>query len=81
MKTIYNNGVVKISETGRDYDFIAIVENKLDRKIQLTFKDEKLEDETLILSADDWCGILSDDDGYLKLKELKNGRFAVKIYQ
>lgn len=81
MKTVYNDGVVKISETRRDYDFIAVVENKIDRKIQLTFKDENLEDEALVLSEGDWCGILADSDGYFKLKELKNGRFSVKMCQ
>lgn len=80
MKTVYNDGVVKISETGRDYDFIAVIENKLDKKIQITFVDENLEDKILI-SADGWCGILADDDGYLRLEELKNGRFSVKMCQ
>ena len=81
MKTVYNDGFVKVSETGRDYDFIAVVENKFDRKIQITFKDENLQDETLILSEGDWCGILADDNGYLTLEELKNGRFSIKMCQ
>lgn len=53
MKTIFENDIVKISETGRNYDFIAVVENKLDEEIQVIFDDEDLEPETLTIDGND----------------------------
>lgn len=78
MKTIFENDIVKISETGRNYDFIAVVENKLDEEIQVIFYDEDFEYKTMTLSGNDWCGILANSNGYFVLEELKNGRFLAE---
>jgi hypothetical protein len=39
MKTIIENKKIKVSETGRDYDFIATVENKTNRHIRILEKN------------------------------------------
>ena len=78
MKAIFENDIVKVSETGRNYDFIAVVENKLDEEIQVIFDDEDLEPETLTIDGNDWCGILADGMGYMIADELLNGRFLAE---
>ena len=78
MKTIFENDIVKISETGRNYDFIAVVENKLDEEIQVIFDDEDLEPETLTIDGNDWCGILAGSNGCYMVEELRNGKFLAE---
>lgn len=76
MKTVFENNVIKISTTDRDYDFIAIVENKTDKEIQIIF-DNELEFCNFSVDANDWVGLLANDDGYTSLKELEAERFTV----
>ena len=78
MKVIFENDIVKVSETGRDYDFIAVVENKLDKEIQLIFDDEDLEPETMTIDGNDWCGIVANYGGRLVVEELRSGRFLAE---
>ena len=80
MKTFFENGIVKLSETKHGYDFIGTIENKLDdKKIKIVFDDESLENESLIIAPKDWCGILADNYGNYEMEELKNGRFSIEI--
>ena len=79
MKAIFENDIVKVSETGRDYDFVAVVENKIDRKIQLIFDVEGLEPETMTIDGNDWCGVVANYGGRLVVEELKSGRFLVEV--
>ena len=79
MKVIFENDIVKVSETGRDYDFIAVVENKLDEEIQVIFDDEDLEPETMTIDGNDWCGILANYGGRLVVEEIKGGRFLAEV--
>ena len=76
MKTVFENEVIKVSRTGRDYDFIAVVENKTDKKVQIVF-DNELEFYNFSLGANDWVGLLANDDGYATLEELEAERFTV----
>ena len=78
MKVIFENDIVKVSETGRDYDIIAVVENKLDEEIQVIFDDEDLESETITIDGNDWCGILANYGGRLVVEEIKHGRFLAE---
>lgn len=76
MKTVFENDVIKVLKTDRDYDFIAVVENKTDKEIQIIF-DNELEFCNFSVDANDWVGILANDDGYTSLKELEAERFTV----
>ena len=78
MKVIFENDIVKVSETGRDYDFIAVVENKLDKEIQVIFDVEDLEPETMTIDGNDWCGIVANYGGRLVVEELRSGRFLAE---
>lgn len=80
-RVVYENELVKVIETGRNYDYIAVVENKHDNEIQVIFNDETFEPETLTIAGDNWCGILADNNGCFLLEELKNGRFLAEVTQ
>lgn len=75
MKIVFENDVIKVSRTGRDYDFIAVVENKTDKKVKIIFNHDEVEDFSI--DASDWVGLLANDDGYTSLEELEVGRFIV----
>ena len=60
MKTVFENEVIKVSRTGRDYDFIAVVENKTDKKVKIIFNHDDVEDFSIC--ANDWVGLLADYD-------------------
>lgn len=76
MTIVFENDLIKVSRTGRDYDFIAVVENKTDKEVQIIF-DNELEYCNFSVDANDWVGILANDDGYTSLKELEAERFEV----
>lgn len=77
MKTVFENDVVKVSRTGRDYDFIAVIENKTGKEVQIIFDNDEMESQNFFVSANDWVGLLANDEGYLSLEELEAERFTV----
>lgn len=76
METVFENDVIKVSRTGRDYDFIAVVENKTNKEIKIVFNDE-FEFCNFSVDSNDWIGLLANDDGYTSLEELEAERFTV----
>lgn len=72
---IFENAKIKITTTGRDYDFIATVSNLTNYPIVITFRGDDL--EPLKIAPSDWLGILADDEGRELLEEMKSRRFDV----
>ena len=70
---IFENARIKITTTGRNYDFIATVSNLTNYPIVITFMDHDL--EPIKIEPSDWLGILADDEGQAILEELEAGRF------
>ena len=62
---IYDKDGIKVATTGRDYDFIATIENDTD-------EDYCVEDLGLCVPAHDWVGFLADDEGYADLEYFKS---------
>jgi hypothetical protein len=80
-KTIYEDENITVSTTGKDYDFIAIVENHGDEDVTIRFdeSDEVGSDEhNFSLDAGDWAGLLANVDGYICLSAFYNGKFSVE---
>lgn len=77
MNKIFENDKIKVSETGRDYDFIAVIENKTDKEIKIVFDDDEMEIYNFLIEPNDWVGFLADDEGYEQFEEVKNGRFKI----
>lgn len=73
-------GQVEIKETGRDYDFIAVVENNTTKTLKLYVDDlESWYSEPIIVSANDWVGLLADDEGRETMENIKNGDFKAVL--
>lgn len=64
-KVVYDKDGIKVATTGRDYDFIATIENDTD-------EEYCVEDLGLCVPAHDWVGLLADDEGYADLEYFKS---------
>lgn len=81
MKTLFENEKVKVSETGRDYDFIATIENKTQDDILITFPDtDDFFGEDFIIPANDWVGILAIEETPNLMQALEQGDFDINTY-
>lgn len=79
MKTVFENALIRVKTTGRDYDFIAVVENKTEHKLDFLPKDDLEEDfERFSIEPNDWIGLLADSDGRDTLDAILYGRFVLK---
>jgi len=76
MKTIFENDLIKVSETGKVSDFIATIENKTDQEIQFILDNIAMKISNFSIKPNDWCGILADDEGYQCFEEIKANRFV-----
>lgn len=73
---VFENSEILVKKTGRDYDFIATIENKTDKEIVINFDNEEVEP----IVVNDWIGILADSNGRETLEELTNGKFTISPY-
>lgn len=79
MTTIFENDLIKVSTTGRDYDFIAIIDNKTDGQICIHYDKPGYNDnyDPILVAPNDWFGLLADDEGYDWVKAIKNNQIYV----
>lgn len=90
METLFENDMLKISSTGRDYDIIATVENKTDDLIVMfdgeIFTGDEARDEMefetpdLSIEGNDWGGILADEQGIYTLEQL-GGHLGIDLLE
>lgn len=76
---IFEDKDICIKTTNKNYDFIATIQNKSNRDLYIDFTNEKMEynDDTIIVQAQDWIGILADEKGYEFLQKLENREFYI----
>ncbi len=55
---IYEDDMIKITETGRDYDFVATIENKTDEEIIVIVDGDY---EFARIEPDDWVGLTNTE--------------------
>ena len=79
MTTIFENDLIKVSVTGRDYDFIAIIDNKTDGQICIHYDEPNYNDnyEPILVAPNDWFGLLADDEGRNWVKAIKNNQIYI----
>ena len=79
MTTIFENDLIKVSTTGRDYDFIAIIDNKTDGQICIHYDEPGYNDnyDPILVAPNDWIGLLADDEGYDWLKAIENNQIYI----
>lgn len=79
MTTIFENDFIKVSTTGHDYDFIAVVENKTDKQICVHYDKPGYNDnyDPILIAPNDWVGLLADDEGRDWVKAIENNQIYV----
>ena len=75
MEKLIKSDNFEVSITGRNYDFIAVIENNSDEKLKIVFDND--EDYYLEIEPNDWLGLLADDEGYSMLNYFKNNNYEV----
>ena len=83
MKTIYENESIKVSETGRNYDFVAVIENKTDKDIIMQM-DEEIAAENAIepsfeIKANDYVGLFNFEYAGNTQQALEQGDYKIII--
>lgn len=79
MTTIFENDLIKVSTTGHDYDFIAVVENKTDKQICVHYDEPGYNDnyDPILVAPNDWVGLLADDEGRDWVKAIENNQIYI----
>lgn len=73
---IFEDAQIVIKTTGKNYDFIATIENKTNKEICIIFANDEIDP----IVVNDWVGILADNNGYQSLAALQNSEFEVVQY-
>lgn len=81
MKTIFENELIRVELTGRDYDFIATIENKTDKNIRLRYNpmDFDVIYDTIDVEPNDWVGLLADEEGRGWVRTFELGQVDVEV--
>lgn len=79
MTKILENDLIKVSTTGHDYDFIAVIENKTNEQICVHYDKPGYNDNynPILIEQNDWVGLLADDEGRDWVKAIENNQIYV----
>ena len=79
MTTIFENDLIKVNTTGRDYGFIAIIDNKTDGQICIHYDEPSCNNnyDPILVAPNDWFGLLADDEGRDWLKAIENNQIYI----
>ena len=79
MTTIFENDLIKVSATGHDYDFIAIIDNKTDGQICIHYDKPGYNDnyDPILVAPNDWVGLLADEEGRDWIKAIENNQIYI----
>lgn len=79
MTEIFENDFIKVSMTGHDYDFIAVIENKTDKQICVHYNTPGYNDvyDPILIAPNNWIGLLADEEGRDWIKTIKNNQIYV----
>lgn len=77
--TIFENDLIKVSTTDRDYDFIAVIENKTNNQICIHYDESGYDDnyDPILIRSNDWFGLLADEEGRDWVKAIENNQIYV----
>lgn len=79
MTTIFENDFIKVSTTDRDYDFIAVIENKTNQKICVHYDEPGYNDnyDPILIQPNSWVGLLADDEGCDWIEAIKSNQIYI----
>lgn len=77
--TIFENDFIKVSTTDKDYDFIAVIENKTNQKICVHYDEPGYNDnyDPILIQPNSWVGIEANDEGYDWIEAIKRNQIYV----
>lgn len=63
MTSLIKHKFFEANTTGHDDDFFATIENTSGKDMKIIFDEGKHDLPEIELKADEWCGLLSDEEG------------------
>lgn len=77
--TIFENEFIKVSTTDKDYDFIAVIENKTNEQICIHYDEPCYNDnyDPILITPNDWAGLLANEEGRDWVEAFKNNQIYV----
>ena len=77
--TIFENEFIKVSTTGKDYDFIAVIENKTNEQICIHYDEPSYNDnyDPILIAPNDWVGLFANEKGRDWMKAFENNQIYV----
>ena len=77
--TIFENEFIKVSTTGKDYDFITVIENKTNEQICVHYNEPGYNDnyDPILIAPNDWVGLLANEEGRDWVEAFKNNQIYV----
>lgn len=77
--TIFENDFMKVSTTGHDYDFIAVIENKTNQKICVHYDEPGYNDnyDPILIKPNDWVGLLAGEEGRDWIEAIKSNQIYI----
>ena len=77
--TIFENEFIKVNTTDKDYDFIAVIENKTNEQICIHYDEPGYNDnyDPILIAPNDWAGLLADEEGRNWVKAIENNQIYV----
>lgn len=82
-RTVYEDDIIRVSETNHDYDFVAYILNKTDIDIIMRMDEETAEENAIIPSftipANDWIGLVAWEYEGNKRQALSEGNYEIEL--
>ena len=77
--TIFENDFIKVSTTGKDYDFITVIENKTNEQICVYYDEPGYNDnyDPILIAPNDWVGLLNTEEDRDWIKAFENNQIYV----
>ena len=77
--TIFENEFIKVSTTDKDYDFIAVIENKTNEQICVHYNEPGYNDnyDPILIAPNDWVGLFANEKGRDWMKAFENNQIYV----
>lgn len=78
--TIFENDFIKVSTTGNDYDFIAVVENKTNELVCVHYDEPGYNDnyDPILIDPNGWVGLLADKEGRDWVKAIERNQISIR---
>ena len=77
--TIFENEFIKVNTTDKDYDFIAVIENKTNEQICIHYDEPGYNDnyDPILIAPNEWIGLLANEEGRDWVEAFKNNQIYI----